>query len=513
MVPATISYDNFRDLIAERSIAYLRAAVFLARQEDCGHILTRPLLGELLSHSSQIEELLDSYGARNNCRWARFRSLTASIKLFSNVSYELLHIQHALPHYRLLPVQQDFAQSTNDALRFSEQILQEATRRLLDEAKTLKLPVSDKMSLDDFFIEKLPAGRLPHDLAMRKIETVSATVSLLATAFLNLAAESKQVLPKKQKDMKAILCDLTGPVSEEKLRSLELRFHNLQSLYDTYVCTTETEGLDKDLPVLRGHISVVLHLLRTSRDIAHYYERHAGPSAQKIAQGRKRLVEPEKLLDLLINYSIYFVTQYLTCAELLCRNMLRRYTEIDQVEVLVPQYRGFHVRPSTLISKLVLHYGSEVKMHIGDECYDAGSPLELFRANEKINALKRRSLAEEILRLNLVPSSTKTDDIAAFIRKVILTLAEHSKLIIYEHPLKIDEKPTQTDARLLEQVTDEIARLQVTGKIDIGTNLKAAFIGDKRVLADIKLLADNGYGEDNFGNNIPLPEGLTYLRK
>ena len=313
--------------------------------------------------------------------------------------------------------------------------------------------------------------------------------------------------------MKAIVCDLAGPVSEEKLRSLELRFHNLQSLYDTYVCTTETEGLDKDLPVLRGHISVVLHLLRTSRDIAHYYERHAGPAAQKIAQGRKRLVEPENLLDLLINYSIYFVTQYLTCAELLCRNMLRRYTEIDQIEVLVPQYRGFHVRPSTLISKLVLHYGSEVKMHIGDERYDAGSPLELFRANEKINALKRRSLAEEILRLNLVPSSAKTDDIAAFIRKVILTLAEHSKLIIYEHPLKIDEKPTQTDARLLEQVTDEIARLQVTGKIDIGTNLKAVFVGDKRVLADIKLLADNGYGEDNFGNNIPLPEGLTYLRK
>ena len=513
MIPATISYEDFRDLIAERSVAYLRAAVFLAHQEGCEHLLTRPLLGELLSHASQIEELLDSYGARNNCRWSRFRSLTASIKLFANVSYELLHIQHAIPHYRLLPVQQDFSISTDEALRFSEHVLQEATRRLVDEAKKLNLPVAEKTLIDDFYIEKLPAGRLPHDLAMRKIETVSKTVSLLATAFLNLAAESKQALPKKQTDIKAILCDLTGPISEEKLRSLELRFHNLQSLYDTYVSTTETEVLDKDLSVLRGHISVVLHLLRTSRDIAHYYERHAGPAAQKIAQGRKRLVEPEKLLELLINYSIYFVSQYLTCAELLCQNMLRRYTEIDRIDVLVPQYRGFHVRPSTLISKLVLHYGSEVKMHLGDEQYDAASPLELFRANEKINAIKRRSLAEEILRLNLVPCNVQTDNIAAFIRKVILTLAEHSKLIIYEHPLKIDEKPIQADTRLLEQVTDEIARLQVTGKIDIGTNLKALFVGDKRVLADIKTLADSGYGEDNFGNNIPLPEGLTYLRK
>jgi len=30
---------------------------------------------------------------------------------------------------------------------------------------------------------------------------------------------------------------------------------------------------------------------------------------------------------------------------------------------------------------------------------------------------------------------------------------------------------------------------------------------------DIELLAENGYGEDNSGNNIPLPEQLTYLRQ
>ena len=459
-----------------------------------------------------MEELLDSYGARNNAKWGRFRALTASIKLFSNVSYELLHIQHGIPHYRLLPVPQDFAKSTDDALHFTGQILWEATRRLISEAKTLHLPIPE-IPDEEFFIEKLPHGRLPHDLATRKIEKVSATVTLLATAFLNLAAESKQALPKKLADIKAILCDPTGMISEEKLRSLELRFHNLQSLYDTYVSTTETEVLDKYLPVLRGHISVVLHLLRTARDIAHYYERHAGPSAMKIIPGRKRLVDPEALLDFLINYSIYFVSQYLTCAELLCQDMLRRYTEMGQIEVLVPQYRGFHVRPSTLISKLVLHYGSEVKMRLDEEEYDAGSPLELFRANEKINAIKRRSLAAEIVRLNLVQPNAQADDITGFVRKVILTLAEHSKLIIYEHPLKIDEKPISKSTYLMEQVTDEIAWLQVTGKIDMATALKAVFVGDKRVLDDIKVLAENGYGEDNFGNNIPLPERLAFLRK
>lgn len=513
VTPQLISYEDFRDLIAERSVAYLRAAVFLAQQDDCDYLLTRPLLAELLSHASQIEELLDSYGAKNNCRWARFRSLTAAIKLFSNVSYELLHIQHAIPHYRLLPVAQDFNKATDRAIRFIEKILQDATRRLIEEARRLGLPIQDRSDCDEFYIEKLPAGRLPHDLAVRKVDAVQQTISMLATSFLNLAAESKQALPKKPIEPQEFASLTTSPVSEEKLRSLELRFHNLQSLYDTYVSTTEVEVLDVDLPVLRGHISVVLHLLRTAKDIAHYYERHMSPLALQISQGRKRLVEPEQLLELLVNYSIFFVFQYLTCAELLCQNMLRRYTEISQIEVRVPPYRGFHVRPSTLIAKLVLHYGSEVKMRLGEEEYDASSTLDLFRANEKINAYKRRWLAAEIERLNLVPPDAKTDDPEGFIRKVILTLAEYSKLIIYEHPLQINTRMLPQDMQLVEMVSYEIARLQALGKIDIATDLKVTFIGDKRVLADIQTLAESGYGEDNFGNNIPLPEKLAFLRR
>jgi hypothetical protein len=224
-------------------------------------------------------------------------------------------------------------------------------------------------------------------------------------------------------------------------------------------------------------------------------------------------VDPEKLLETLIHYCINFVSQFLDCAEILCQQMLKRYTEIGQVRVPVPPYRGFHVRPSTLISKLVLHYGSDVKMKLEDDTYDASSPLELFRANEKINATKRRSLAAEILRLQLVPDDPAGRDRRQIVRSVIMTLAEHSKVIIYEQPLKIEKKEFQPESALIQQVTDEIAKLLVTGKIDIGTDIQAVFVGDKRVLEDIRLLAENGYGEDNFGNNIPLPSELQYLRQ
>jgi hypothetical protein len=514
MGPVTISYEFFSELIASRTKRYLKAAGYLTGYGRNKNFLTRPLLGELLSQATQIEELLDSYGARNNCRWARFRSLTAAIKLFSNVSYELLHIQHSIPAYRLLEVKEDFSKKTEQTLLFTESVLLDTAQSLLDEAKKLHLPLPEIADKGAFFSKTLPAGRLPHDLSRRKIETVSKTVSLLATAFLNLAAESRKALPRKRLQKKGTLEEITGSISEENIRSLELRFNNLQSLYDTYVSTTETEVFDNDLPVLRGHITVVLHLLRTARDFAHYYERHAGPTAAaQNMKTAKRLVAPDVLLDCLTDYSLSFVSQFLTVAELLCQNMLKRYTEIGRVEVLVPQYRGFHVRPSTLISKLVLHYGSEVKMKLGDDVYDASSPLELFRANEKINAHKRRSLAQEIVCLDIVSMKPDPTNLSSTIRDVILTLAKQGKVIIYEQPLKIEEGAYQPDAKLMEQVTDEIAKLLVTGKIDIGTNIRADFIGDKRVLEDIELLAKNGYGEDSFGNNIALPERLTYLRQ
>ena len=64
---------------------------------------------------------------------------------------------------------------------------------------------------------------------------------------------------------------------------------------------------------------------------------------------------------------------------------------------------------------------------------------------------------------------------------------------------------------LLEQVTEEVGRLLAIGKIDINVELKLKFIGDKRVLADIKLLAESGYGEDNFGNNISIILSGSFL--
>jgi hypothetical protein len=509
----TVSDKDFQALIAKRSQTLLGLARYLCECESIDRILIRPFLGELLSQSMQIEELLDAYDARNNCQWCSFRSLTAAIKLFSDVSYELLHIQHALPAYRLLPIEHDFVKATDDALKFAGDVLLRSARQMLDRARDLGLPVPSETLREESYREELPGGRLPHDCGTRRTKKGSETVTLLATAFLNLAAESRDVRAAGEAKCEEYASYAADTVSEEKLRGIELRFHNLQSLYDTHVSGSETEGLDKDLLVLRGHISVVFHLLKTATSFAHYYERHLSKTRCESPARLRALVEPDDLLATLMNYSVTHIGLYIGCAERLCQDMLKRYAEVGQITVSVPRYRGFHVRPCTLISKLVLHYGSQVTMKMDDTAYDASSPLELFRANEKINARKRRWLGTAIAGLDLVCQDAQNGDTKAVVSAVVLALAEAGKLILYEQPLQLPDEPARKEGTLLEKVIDEMARLLALGKVDIEADLTATFVGDKRVLADIELLAENGYGEDNFGNNIPLPEKLGYLRR
>ena len=515
MVLITVTDKAFQELIAKRARTLLGLACHLSECKTSDEVMIRPFLGQLLSQSMQIEELLDAYDAGNSCRWCSFRSLTAAMKLFSDVSYELLHIQHSLPAYRLLPIERDFVKATEEALKFTGDVLLRAGKQMIDRAGQLGLAIPKESLREKSYAEDLPAGRLPHDCITRRIETVSETVTLLATAFLNLAADSKDVRAASRAKPETYASYVLDSISEEMLRSLELRFHNLQSLYDTYVSGTEAEDLDTDLPVLRGHISIVFHLLRTATSFAHYYERHVNKDMCDSPTRFKPLVKAEELLMVLMNYSVTSISLYIDCAEHLCHRMLKRYAEVGRVEVSVPSYRGFHVRPSTLISKLVLHYGSEVRMQMDEEDYDAGSPLELFRANEKVNAQKRRWLASEIVHLKIIreleqAGQSKIDPV---VRSVVLTLAERGKLILYEQPLQLPEETTEKEGTLLEKVTAEIARLLAMGKIDVDAHLNAIFIGDKRVLADIKLLAESGYGEDKFGNNVPLPEKLFYLRR
>ena len=512
MDPVVISDSDFHKLVSKRAQSLLGLADFVARCDQTQKVLVRPLLGDLHSQAMQIEELLDAYDARNNCRWCSFRSVVAATKLFSDACYELLHIKHALPAYRLLAIDEgDFGLATNHILEYTGQVVRASAENMLVLADYLALPTL-KLQNTEIYNEHLLPGRLVRNCKTKRVDAVSEMVTSLATNFLNLAAESQEIRDVAKIKSGDYPDHLRRVVREENLRSHELRFHNLQSQYDTYVAGTQAEKDDPDLLVLRGHISVVFHLFKTATMFAHYHERHGSKKACVLAAIQKPLFDVDELLTMLMSFCTSYINQFIVGAERLCRNMLQTYSTVGKVEVPIPQYRGFHVRPSTLVSKLVLHYGCSVTMKLGDESYDAQMSLELFRANEKINAEKRRWLANEIVRLKLI-SGTASDSFEQVVRKVVLALAASGKLIMYEQPLQFPEESAAKEGNILDRVISEVNRFLAVGKIDIESSVRVVFIGDLRVLEDIRLLAEVGYGEDKFGNNIPLPRQLQYLRR
>lgn len=504
---------EFVETINGRAHLLLQLLHYVSTCEDPKTALTRPLLGDLLSQAQQIEELLDSYDAGKNCKWCYVRSLVAAVKSFADVGYELLHVQHRISSYRLLPSEQNFGAATEDALAFSGEVLANIAKEMIAIAATLNLKVPDCHGIAEKYQEHIPKGHLPHDCGTRRVATVAETVTMLATKFLVLTSGSQDVRAASQAKPEDYPAHLKASLKEERLRTLEFQFHNLQSLYDTYVSGTEAERQDPDLPRLRGHASVVFHLLKIATLFAHYYERHMDRQPCAIRQTLSPVVNTPALLGTLMNYAITFIDQYIGCAVNLCQQMLQRYAEVGEIEVPIPQYRGFHVRPSTLVARIVLHFGSKIDMRMGDQTYDASSSLDLFRANEQINAQKRRWLGCEIAHLGLVPERQDSDDVVGLVRDVVLSLAAEGKLILYKQPLELPDRLCPTEGTLIERVTAEMGRLLAMGKIDIGTDMTAQFVGDRRVLADIELLAKNGYGEDNYGNNIALPKELAYLKR
>ncbi len=512
-----VDESEFTTMLSSRAGALLDVAGRLGARdrvdvEATVALLTRPLLAVIHSQATQLEELLDAYGALRNERWRPFRGVIAAMKLFARVHYSLVHLVHASPRYRLLCEQTDLNAALLQARQFTARVLLAASRRLVEAARSLGLAPRAV----DVCEESLAVGRLPQDCPLRHVDDVAETVARLATAFLNRADGSGPLSPMARSgagDRRP-----TALPTEDELRLLTEDFHNLQALYDTHVAHTDAERDDPELLSLRGHASVVYHLLDVATELVHYRERHVLHAPLATAEARlfahhPDCIEPEHLDSVLRDCVLVVAARYVHVGRTLAQQLLRRYAEQGETTVPVPRYRGFHVRPSTLVARVAYHYGSAVSMTLDGETYDAASPLELFRANEAINATKRRWLAQEIGRLVNGTEERLGDDLVRAVRNVLVRLSEEAKVILYEQPLPAIESRPGDAQPVLSFIVDAVARLQALGKIDILRTVTATFRGDRRVLADLQLLAANGYGEDAYGNNIALPDQLSYLRR
>jgi len=502
-------------LFISNEMSELLSLTHLLSNQSSHENIQRPIIGKLHLESTRCEEILDHYGAKQNRYWYPFRQTIAVCKSFTTIADNLLHIKQTAPLYNLREVDGDFLKETDRVSNIVLKSLIQNSRTMMNIISKKKLQVYENAFRIDDFTELNPEGRLPNNRKRRRTRFPSRIAVNLATSFLNLAEESKSLKIYKKvsrRDYRSCIPDI---ISEESIRILENKFHNLQSIYDTHLELTDIALHDRNLPVLRGQISLVYNLLETATVLVHYIERHAGYFSRKWKY--KKHIEEGQCLSILMDYFINYCDKFIVSSQEVCRSVLRQYSVPDRITVNIPNYRGFHVRPSTLLSKIVIHYGGNVKMKLHDQYYDASMPLELFRANEVINSNKRAAAAREIMKHSLIRKirieALTPEEMKKKLRIIFLDLMQQKILLLYENSFSFEELDPLDDETLIDYVKRAVTTYLALGKIDISSDLSVTFTGDKRVLKDIKILAENGYGEDLFGNNIVLPGELSYLRR
>jgi hypothetical protein len=514
-----ISEKDFLEIFQKQTSEIMKICAYLNEKESEDSLFTKRFYGNVTTQARILEDFLDDYGAKNNRTWVYFRELVASARYMGYCSYMIQHIRNRYALYDVRNIKEkEFLEKTGQTQEFLNTAIKSVFKSICDEGTSLGLPIPGEKLKEEDFLDIASNKMLPHNLGEDFSSREEENVVKIATEYLNILRDHEDLLFDRRHTVQEIAALIPEHLSEEKLRKFELRVHSLQSLYDTYLKNTKIETIHPSLNSMRGFISVALHLAETATALIHFYERHESELRQeKVRESIERIIDKEMILDCIVNYCLFYCLKHLTRGITLAQSFLKSFVVIDSIRVPIPVYMGFHVRPATMVMKIVKHYGSDVRMQIGSEEYDAGSALDIFRANEKISAQKRQLIFEKI-----IPPGAKGDIKQELIKQMVCEeldrLVTEGLLLSFDE-LKVEDLTCETEEATIHpeefrpMVAKEIKRLMAAGKIDIKIDIYATFKGDRRALKDIEALARANYGEDLAGNNIDLPTELEYLRK
>jgi hypothetical protein len=339
---------------------------------------------QLVIESEALESFLDDYGARYNRTWCLMRELAASLRWFSLAAFSLAHLSGRLESYGL--VASLSSTDLDDALRSLERtrlFLSESTRKLLDrfcgEADVLGLERTPETYPDDSLLGVAPRQRLPRNVGQEDLVDENQKIAEVASKFLASCDLLEDLAIRRIGDAERRRELLDRVCSEAQARVYEATVHNLQSSYDTYIKNTVVEGRDERLPRLRGHLSTALHLLEAVTFLTHFVERHEGGIRSEAAeQVVAQVVDRRGVQEVILNDLLLLADRFMQRGRIVAEELLHAYTNLQELEVELPDDLKLHARPAALIVGIVGHYGTPVELEVAGHKCNAGSILEML---------------------------------------------------------------------------------------------------------------------------------------
>ncbi len=379
---------SFSEKARQFSCDYLKCCKYISEFEHPQHFFNKRLYLRMTSTSQLLEDFLDFHGAKNSKQWYRYREFAAAVRHLTTAAYSQMHISNRIAFY-LLSDTEEFEKEGVATLTFLNSTLMKMAPVILEEARRLEIPVpEDNYTSNDF--PGISTGKmLPFDIDDENKDQQKEHIVYIASEFLNISKKFDEISffePYSPQDLRSMV---PRKVNEVEMRRFEMLVHNLQSAFDTYVIHGGYRFGNQKLKQIRGHFSVVFHLLQVVGRLLHFYERHLHDAGYKniykqVHDRLTSLIDPQMLLDRTVNYALYYVCHYMSTGKELAKEVLNENVERASITVGIPRKLGFHSRPSLLVAKIVQYYGGQVELCIDSDRFDASSVLDIQWAGGKI---------------------------------------------------------------------------------------------------------------------------------
>jgi len=383
---------SFAEKVRFFSYDYLKCFLYIASQDNSDTIFTKSLYSKLITSSHLLEDFLDFHGAKNNSNWFFYREMAAAVRHVSLAGYAQKHIANRLIFYDIND-KESFSENGQAALQFMTDSLLKLAPAIIDEARRLNIEFPKKGYKAHHFPGITTGEMLEHDFEDEQKDQYSKHVVRVANEFISIASDFATLEFVDVYDQEALKTLVPLRVNEVEIRRFEMRVHNLQSSFDSYVVHGGLQYGNRHLKQFRSYFSVIYHLLQAMGRLLHFYERHLIDIGYKYIYTKAReqlatLVDPNVLLDCTINYGLYYVNHFFSYGKEVAQEILRSNVERSSIVVDIPKDLGFHCRPSLMVAKIVQNYGGEVTMVAGGDEFDASSVLDIQCAGGKIQKEK-----------------------------------------------------------------------------------------------------------------------------
>jgi phosphotransferase system HPr (HPr) family protein len=256
--------------------------------------------------------------------------------------------------------------------------IMEAARR---EAATKGVELTPEAFAESNFLPVAARRRLPRNCGQADLVDERQKIAEVAAKYLQACEMLLEIGVRPLSDPEERRRFFARMCTEEQARVYEATVHNLQSTYDTHIQNTLIEGGDERLGQLRGHASAALHLLEAVTYLVHFIERHENEVRNEEAKRRvSELIDRSEVQGIVLNDLLHWADRFLQTGAPLAEALLPAYSNLQRLEVEIPDHVTLHARPAALIVGIVNRHGTPVEMELCGQRCNAGSILELLVA-------------------------------------------------------------------------------------------------------------------------------------